>query len=282
MAKRQRGMTENKIKKWLKEGRGQGIGIDYKPWLKVQDVSSDGRSHRERGIRIPRQYTFLSDLEDCFFNILEYSPRVVDIREQYPLLPIEETMDIANVMGVEHPTDPFTGVRTVMSTDFLVTLNLDHKNSLRAWTVKYADELKDERVAEKFEIERRYWQRQGVKWSILTENDINKTLANNIKFVRNYYNLGTSRLFAAYAPEKLNYYAYQLAEKLRGTVSVRDICRCFDEEAGFQKGNSLALFKHLVIIRQIEIDLKSQKLELIRPINISVKSKSIEFGERVV
>lgn len=80
MAKRQRGITENKIKKWLKEGRGQGIGIDYKPWLVVQDVPSEGRSHGERGIKIPRQYTFLSDLEDRFFNALEYSPHVVDIR----------------------------------------------------------------------------------------------------------------------------------------------------------------------------------------------------------
>lgn len=275
-------MTENKIKKWLKEGRGQGIGIDYKPWLVVQDVPSEGRSHRERGIKIPRQYTFLSDLEDRFFNILEYSPRVVDIREQYPLLPIEETIDIANVMGVEHPTDPTTGVRTVMTTDFLVTLHLDQKNSLRAWTVKYADRLKDGRVIEKFEIERRYWQRQGVKWSILTENEINKTLADSIKFVRNYYNLATSSLFTAYTPEELNCYACQLAEKLCGTVSVRDVCRGFDEEAGFEKGNSLALFKHLVITRQINIDLKSQTLDLIKPINISIRNPSAEFGERAV
>ena len=38
MAKRQRGMTKTKIDKWLKEGRGQGSGMDYKPWWTVQDV----------------------------------------------------------------------------------------------------------------------------------------------------------------------------------------------------------------------------------------------------
>ena len=35
-----------KIQKWIKEGRGQGFGNSYKPWLTIRDVSSEGRSHR--------------------------------------------------------------------------------------------------------------------------------------------------------------------------------------------------------------------------------------------
>lgn len=38
--------TEFAISKKIKEGRGQGVGKDYKPLLYVQDVSSDGRYHR--------------------------------------------------------------------------------------------------------------------------------------------------------------------------------------------------------------------------------------------
>lgn len=216
MAKRQRGMTETKIKKWLKEGRGQGIGIDYKPWLTVQDISSQGRSHRERGFKVKREYSFLSDLEDQFFNILEYSPNVVDIREQFPLLPIEETIDIANSLGIEHPTDPYTGVKIVMTTDFLVTLNLDGNTKLKAWTVKYTSALEDERVMEKFEIERRYWQRQGIDWGIITEFETNKTLADNIKFVRNYYALDTCGVFSDFTPMQIDTYTNQLAKKLCG------------------------------------------------------------------
>lgn len=41
MAKRKRTST---VEKWIKEGRGTGIGADYQPWLKIQDVSSLGRS----------------------------------------------------------------------------------------------------------------------------------------------------------------------------------------------------------------------------------------------
>ncbi len=33
---------ENKIKKYISEGRGQGVGKDYKPWITVHDFPSEG------------------------------------------------------------------------------------------------------------------------------------------------------------------------------------------------------------------------------------------------
>lgn len=85
MSKRKR---TSSVEKRLKDGRGQGIETDYKPWLVIQDLGSLGRSTRLRGVKIPRQFEFLSDLERNYFYLLEYSYLVVDIREQYPLLPI--------------------------------------------------------------------------------------------------------------------------------------------------------------------------------------------------
>lgn len=46
MSKRSNGLTEAKIKKWIKEGRGSGRGADYSPWLRVRDIASKGRSQR--------------------------------------------------------------------------------------------------------------------------------------------------------------------------------------------------------------------------------------------
>ncbi len=48
MSKRTR---TSKVEKWIKEGRGSGIGVDYKSWLNIQDVSSLGRSTRLREIK---------------------------------------------------------------------------------------------------------------------------------------------------------------------------------------------------------------------------------------
>jgi hypothetical protein len=55
--------TEAKFKKYLKEGRGQGTGKDYKPWLKTYSVPS-------RGKRAPhRAYENLSFMCKAFIII---------------------------------------------------------------------------------------------------------------------------------------------------------------------------------------------------------------------
>jgi len=40
MANSKYSLTEPKIQKWIKEGRGDGRGRDYKPWLTVRDLPS--------------------------------------------------------------------------------------------------------------------------------------------------------------------------------------------------------------------------------------------------
>lgn len=103
MSKRTR---TSKVEKWIKEGRCSRIRADYKPWLNIQDVSSLGRSTRLRGIKTNRQHEFLSNLERNYFFVTEYSDFVVDIREHFPLLTLEETIVIADALGFKHPTDP--------------------------------------------------------------------------------------------------------------------------------------------------------------------------------
>lgn len=61
----------------------------------------------------------MSDLEPNYFCLTEYSDLVVDVREQFPLLPLEETIVIAEELGIKHPTDPKIGEPIVMTTDFL-------------------------------------------------------------------------------------------------------------------------------------------------------------------
>jgi len=66
-------------------------------------------------------HEFLSDLERNYFYYLDFSDNVVDIREQFPILPIEETILIAEELGVEHPKNPKTKEFEAITTDFLIT-----------------------------------------------------------------------------------------------------------------------------------------------------------------
>jgi hypothetical protein len=189
MAKRKRQTDQEVIEKRLKEGRGQGRGADYKPWLLVQDVPSQGLATRIKGWKTKRVHHFLSNLELSYFYVLEWSPVVFDIREQYPLLPLEETFAIAEQCGIRHPTDPKTKEPIVMTTDFFITLPRSIEVIEQARTLKTAKDLQSERTLEKLEIERRYWQNRDIDWGIVTEQEIPQALAKNVDWLHAFFRI---------------------------------------------------------------------------------------------
>lgn len=85
MGKKRYWNSEAKNTRWIKEGRGQGVGKDYKPWLTIRDVPSDGRSHRVFGHLTQRTHHLFSDIELATFLLLQWHQSTKDIREQFPL-----------------------------------------------------------------------------------------------------------------------------------------------------------------------------------------------------
>jgi hypothetical protein len=83
--KRRYSFDEDKLVRFTKEGRGQGTGGNYKPWLTIQDVPSRGRAARPTGWKTGRVHHFLSDIETAVFYLLDWEDHVLDIREQFPL-----------------------------------------------------------------------------------------------------------------------------------------------------------------------------------------------------
>ena len=117
MAKSLNGLTEIHIAKRIKEGRGQGSGANYKPWLRIHEVPSQGLSHRIYSFKTKRTHHLLSNLELGVFLTLDWMDHVQDIREQYPLLR-DETIEIASTNGIKHPN--IRGINQVMTSDFLI------------------------------------------------------------------------------------------------------------------------------------------------------------------
>lgn len=192
MAKRNRSTTQAVIDRRIKEGRGTGTGKDYKPWLYIQDVASDGQANRKTSWTTGREHQLMSKLELYYLFTFDWSSSVVDIREQYPLLPHEDTLAIAEELDIKHPEDPETKEVIVLTTDFVLTLKEQDQFIQRAVTVKRASKLQDPRVIEKFEIERVYWQTAGVSWCIGTERDLNMIFVKNVKLLHDYRNLPMS------------------------------------------------------------------------------------------
>src|SRR5699024_12625191 len=118
---------------------------------------------------------------NCFL-LTEFSDAVVGIRGSLPSVPQEGTVVIAEELGIKHPAEPKAGDPIVMSTDFLLTVDKGQGVFEVAHTIKMKDKLLEERVLEKFEIERVYWERRGISWGIVTEEEIDKTVARNISY----------------------------------------------------------------------------------------------------
>lgn len=253
MAKRKRESGKKQIEKKLKEGRGQGRLDQYKPWITVQDLASEGLVTRIKGTKTGRLHQLLSTLELNYFYILDWSQGVIDIREQYPL-DLSETIALANEISVKHHTDPITQEEVVITTDFLITILQPIGIKEVARTIKYSNDLTDIRVLEKFEIERLYWKERNISWGIVTELDINKTLLANIKWLYRYRELSdlppsinTSNI------SEISYFLYQIVK--RNEIPLRNITNDSDKKFNLQRGNSLALVRYLIAIRKWSVEM---------------------------
>jgi hypothetical protein len=279
VAKRKRNIN---IEKMIKEGYGSGIGSEYRPWIKIQDVPSLGRVTRVKGIKSNRQHELLSDMERNYFYILEYADSVVDIREQYPLLPIEDTISIANELGISHPRNPETGENIVMTTDFLISISTEDGIREVARTIKSKDDLLNKRIIEKFEIERLFWKRKDIGWGIVTEEEIDKTIAHNISFVQGYKDIRNVDSFSEMEAMEIKDLICELLKRIVDDErSMRAICTEFDKDMNLEKGSGLSIFKYLIINKVIEIDI-SKRIDVNKNISIlSIRSEEIRKVEAI-
>ena len=253
MAKRKRQTDKTVIDKRISEGRGQGRGSEYKPWLLVQDVPSQGLATRIKGWKTKRVHHLLSNLELSYFYILEWSRVVFDIREQYPLLPLEETLAIAEQCGIRHPTDPKTQEPVVMTTDFFITVPRSMEVIEQARTLKTAKDLQSERKLEKLEIERRYWHNKNIDWGIVTEQEIPQALAKNVDWLHAFFRIED---LSALSETEIRRIATALTLRMvQGNVVLTDLTAECDDKLGLEPGTALSVSRHLIANRRWLVDM---------------------------
>ncbi|MED5052540.1 TnsA endonuclease N-terminal domain-containing protein [Anoxybacillus rupiensis] len=252
MSKRKIGWTEGKIARYYKEGRGQGELSNYKPWLTIQDVPSDGRAHRVKGWTTNRIHHLLSDMEYNYFCLLDWADEVIDIREQFPLSR-DITLSIAEEKSIRHPIDSATQTPIVMTTDFLITVHKEKEIIYFARTVKETKELDSSRVIEKFEIEREYWVKQGVDWGIVTEKELPKDAIDNIKWLYSAYFLSDD------LDKKLLHSLYETLSQ--NSMPILQLLQKFDETFNLANGSALSMFKYMLAHKIIKTNI-TKKIDL--------------------
>lgn len=252
MGKRRYQFDEAKVQKYIAEGRGQGEGAHYRPWLRIHDVPSKGRVHRVFGDKTGRIHHFLSDGEYRFFVQSEWDDAVTDVREQFPL-DRELTYRIARRLGIRHPTTT-DGTPYVMTTDFLLVLGEGTTRRILARTYKPSSEIAKERVAEKLAIEERYWAEQSIDWRVATEKDVDLTLVRNVERLRPFASMLSCMGSLACAID-------QLADEIFRSVAdgagkqLLALSQQLDESYGKPRGTSMDVVKHLLATKRIITDM---------------------------
>ncbi|MGI8386590.1 TnsA endonuclease N-terminal domain-containing protein [Robertmurraya sp. P23] len=248
-------------------GRGQGTGPDYIPFIQAHDnkVASEGYLTRHLGWKTKRIHHTLSEHERRYLYYLEWLDGVIDIREQYPLFPMERTQEIAEQLGIKHPH--FEGVPVVMTTDFMITLKTKsgYKDVVR--TIKPTNKL-TKRTLELFEIERRFFAEQGVDWCIILDNKLPKTLIKNVNWMCEAKYLETR---PSVDEELINLVKNPLFNELENNTSggsISKTCLRCDKSFGLESGTSMFILKHMLVQKKWSTDMyhlikESKPLQLI-------------------
>jgi hypothetical protein len=236
----------------LKNKYGIGEGADYKPWLRVQDVKTEKAVRGQiLGIKSKRTHHFLSSIETELFYLSEFSDSVIDIREQFPLLPINLSIKIAKSLDIKHPTHPISKEPIVMTTDFLLTRKINNVKVYEAFSVKPKEDSSDQRVIEKIEIERLWWELLGVKFHYYTGSQDTAIQSKNIKWA-------THSIRSDIPTFSDNYISAGLQLIPIGKVFIKDICNDFMKHLEIKPENALELLRSLIGYKYISVNLSSQ------------------------
>lgn len=255
--------TQADVDRCVAEGHGSGEREAYKPWLRVQDVPSRGRSRKVAGIKVDRTYHVISDIEYRYLNILEFSEEVVDIREQFPLLPNESARAIAEGLGIAYPRFVGTTVPFVMTTDFVLTVrDTGGSTRLAARTVKPDLESIDpksiKRMLEKLELERAIWASQGVvDWALVTPEPMGTILPKNLEFIR-----GGADRFLHLDTQQREDFALHLEYFWSLERTLSSVIRSAARAMSLPYPEAISLFKNLAWNKLITFDIRCTELKL--------------------
>ena len=272
MSKHRTDWNEDKYNRFIKDGKGQGVGKNYNPWICTQTFPSAGRVSRVLGWKTGRIHHLLSDLQTRYFYMLEWEDNVTDIREHFPLINPQDTIKEKEDLRFDLFTDKDSGTPYVISTNFLITIkDSNGSNTYLARTVKKDLELEKKNTLERLEIERRYWEAKGIDWGIVTQKEISNTFARNIEWVHPSLYSYQERGFKQ---EEIVYMGSVLLERLiDNSFPIRKVAVDFDKEFNYESGTGLFVFKFLVASKQIDIDMMN-------PIDINAANPNVHIKQQ--
>lgn len=245
-------LTKAEIKARFESGRGVSRFGSYQPWIRIQEISSDGTSYRALSHKTGRVVHLLSKLEFLSFSLFDWDQSFCDIREQYPF-DLDISLEVAEKAGIKHPQKG--NKFHVFTTDLL--LDKDRFESKQtAVQVKYVKDLMDKNVVAKLEIERRCCLAKGIEWKLITELDIPRIQQSNVDWIMGGKNLHIQQDFEASVFSVWNYI------KQAPDISLARVCSEYDRRYAQASGEALRLMRNAFAYRLLTFDIRQPYTKL--------------------
>jgi hypothetical protein len=271
-------MTWSQLEKITSEGRGQGWGKQYLPWLWIRRRNPSPVSNQVAGAMLPglhRECCFLARIE-WLIALLCYWIGAIDVREQFPLWPwphphpIRELpsgakldlpdspglIEVARHAGIEHGRFIGSDVPYVATTDLAVTVPSDNGMRLVGIAVKAEKKLLESEPADttraRLELERRYHVGMGNHVAVATEELVPRMLGAQLGWFSSAARLPDS----LDEPTRIVDFASMLVEAAVAETLERGIAVAA-ASMGYTHDDANLLFRHCVWRRLIDIDLSS-------------------------
>ena len=234
--------------------------------LKVSTFSSLGRATRIYSYKTQSIHHLMSDNQLRTFLLLEWSDKVMDIKSNVILEDLEIYLSekIEN-LRLDIFKDKGSGKTYELYTNFLVTIDKGADKEYIAISVKNSSNLSKKNTIEKLEIERRYWNKRYIKFYIITDKELNREEVNNINWCRETL-IDKSVLNKDDLSKELLVFIKKHKDEL-----LNEILDLFDDINNLKVGTSLFIFRYLIAIKKIKVNMKEK-------INIDkVISNIVEF-----
>lgn len=266
----------NKITKYY----GYVAKNGYKPWHTIRQSHTYGQGQEMLSRLSDRTHHLYSRGERQMFVLVESLRNVIDLKEQFPL-PLDETLALATELNIKHPGaykervehDGVIPAKT-MTSDLVATFQQSSGQTyVIVYSFKYADALDErkhprsaKRFKQKLELERTYWERQGIKWILVTEECFNPIHIYNLEYLRECFfypeALDVSRDVYQLFLQTLYQHIYD-----KPSLTLKEILNAVSLELDVPLHQAHCLFQKAAYIGDLNVNL-FEEIEIYRPLNM--------------
>jgi hypothetical protein len=253
------------LHKRIKRQRGLGTLATFGPWLGLREEPGDGTFASPLGLHTGRRHQLRTKAAEGYFYLLERRPDVHDIRELFPILDLDATLQVCGNLGIKHEyhgpdPEPFV-------IDFMITRRVGDGFAYSARSLMpVSGDLSPQRRVQ-FQVLNTWCKSVEVDWRPVDISAITETLVETLDFVRGWHREG-------YVPEReaIEVFTKTFEQIYRKGSTLAELMQDCSAKTGESIQRCLNHFRYACWAEFIKIDIR-RELAMNKPVKLHAKAE---------